>query len=151
MFNFKQNRKEYGKAKGNFNPQLRPLRTPSPVRHASSRPPAFIDGAHAASSPVPAPTTPPALLNSSSNSNGGMTPASCSLMKKLDQVVDPAGLIIWAMPVGLANWYMLGGEGSLTRALTSHPSSIVAQVSTLPVSTLASQCHGYLAPGQAST
>ena len=80
-----------------------------------------------------------------------LLPTSCSLMKKLDQVVDPAGLIIWAMPVGLANWYMLGGEGSLTRALTSHPSSIVAQVSTLPVSTLASQCHGYLAPGQAST
>ena len=79
------------------------------------------------------------------------SPWSYSLMKKLYQVVDPAGLIIWAMPVGLANWYMLGGEGSLTRALTSHPSSIVAQVSTLPVSTLASQCHGYLAPGQAST
>ena len=65
-FNYTKNRKEYGKAKGDCEPQLRPLRTPSPVRHASSRLAAAIDGAHTASTPVPAPTTPPALLNPSS-------------------------------------------------------------------------------------
>ena len=54
----------------------------------------------------------------------------------------------WSMLVSLATWSMLGGGmgGSLTRALKSLPSLIVAEASTPSVPTLASQCHGHLAP-----